>query len=100
MKSWISGSVGWGCSHRFMKREEENMKGPMVVFVMVLAAALSLSTPGRGSIDRGGIRGTVTDQQGGVIPGARVVVKNVDTNVQVSSTTNTAGFYLASELVP
>ena len=52
------------------------------------------------SIDRGAIRGTVTDQQRAVIPQARVTVRNVGTNVEASLTTNSQGFYLAPELVP
>src|SRR5207237_3356920 len=35
------------------------------------------------SIDRGSIQGTVRDQQGATVPGAKVVVKNVNTNVEV-----------------
>src|SRR5438034_1743076 len=50
--------------------------------------------------DRGVIQGTVTDSAGALVPGAKVVVKNVDTNVEVTLVTNTAGFYLAPELVP
>ncbi len=65
-----------------------------------LAVALLLATTLLGSIDRGAIQGTVSDQQGAVVPGAKVVVKNVETNVEVTLTTNTAGFYLAPELVP
>jgi hypothetical protein len=52
------------------------------------------------SLDRGSIQGTVTDQQGAVMSGVTVVVTNVATNVAVKLTTNTAGFYLAPELVP
>lgn len=64
----------------------------LVVFGLVPGA--------KASIDRGAIQGTVTDQQKAVIPGARVVVKNVGTNVGASLTTNSQGFFLAPELVP
>jgi hypothetical protein len=63
---------------------------------MALAPAAGLWA----SIDRGIIQGTVSDQQGGVVPGATVVVKNVDTNVVTALTTNSAGFFHAPELVP
>src|SRR5260370_28946066 len=53
-----------------------------------------------GAIDRGNIQGTVADEQNAVIPGAKLVVKNLDTNVEVALTTNSAGVYQASELVP
>lgn len=52
------------------------------------------------AIDRGNIQGAVTDAQGAAIPGAKVVVKNLDTNVETTLTSNGAGIYLASELVP
>jgi len=52
------------------------------------------------SLDRGAIRGTVTDPQGAVVPGAKVVVRNVGTGVDATLETNSAGFYHATELVP
>jgi len=52
------------------------------------------------SLDRGEIQGTVTDPQGGVVPGAAVLVKNVSTGVETRLITNSVGFYLAQELVP
>ena len=67
---------------------------------LCLAVALGLAVPLRASIDRGAVQGTVTDQQSAVVPGAKVVIKNLDTGVQVNLTTNSAGFYLAPELVP
>jgi carboxypeptidase family protein len=69
------------------------------VFLVLL---LSVAAPsiGTGAIDRGNIQGTVVDEQGAVIPGAKVVVKNLATNVETALTTNGAGVYLASELVP
>ncbi len=68
----------------------------LAALLMTLAPATLLHA----SIDRGAIQGTVTDQQGAMVPGAKVVVKNVETNVEVTLSTNTAGFYLAPELVP
>lgn len=52
------------------------------------------------SPERGTIQGTVTDPQGAFIPGVQVLVKNVETGVEQHLTTNSAGFYLATELVP
>ncbi|HXF27157.1 MAG TPA: TonB-dependent receptor [Bryobacteraceae bacterium] len=69
---------------------------------LVLAAALALSAAvvSRAQLNRGQIRGTVSDAQGAVIPNAHVSVTNVATNVVNRLTTNNAGFYLASDLVP
>jgi hypothetical protein len=52
------------------------------------------------AIDRGIIQGTVTDEQGATVPGAKVIVRNVDTNVEQNLVANSQGFYLAPELVP
>ncbi len=72
------------------------IRGLFAAVLMALAPAARLCA----SIDRGSVQGTVTDQQGGAVPGATVVVKNDETNVETHLTTNSAGFYLASELVP
>ena len=52
------------------------------------------------ALDRGAIRGTVTDPQGAVVPGATVNVRNVETGVEAHLVTNAAGFFLATDLVP
>ncbi len=39
------------------------------------------------------------DQQGATVPGVKVVVKNVNTKVEVNLSTNSEGFYLAAEQV-
>jgi len=67
---------------------------------LAFAAALFLTTQLMASLDRGEIRGTVTDPQGAVVAGAKVVVRNVDTGVETKLVTNGAGFFLATDLVP
>src|SRR5262249_16475432 len=67
----------------------------MVLAVMAVSCMVAVA-----AIDRGNIQGTVADEQNAVIPGAKVVVKNLDTNVEVALTTNNSGVYQASELVP
>jgi len=76
-------------------------KGMRSIWVFTFGLWLVLgSSAVWGSMDRGAIKGVVTDPSGGVVPGARVTVKNVDTNVEIQLTTNSAGSYLAPELVP
>jgi hypothetical protein len=41
----------------------------------------------------GSVVGTVTDSTGGVIPGATVTAQNIDTQIAISTTTNTDGAY-------
>src|SRR5216683_3239026 len=48
----------------------------------------------------GTISGVITDSSGGVVPGVTVKVTNVNTNVVVTLTTNSAGVYVATSLNP
>ena len=68
--------------------------------MLALVAVLAWSSYLVASLDRGAIRGTVTDPQGAVVPGAQLIVRNVETGVETRLATNSAGFYLAPELVP
>lgn len=70
-------------------------KIPIIALVAFTAAALA-----QASLNRGNIQGRVTDQQGAMVPGAKVTVRNVATGVVVTLTTNSDGLYLAPELVP
>ena len=47
---------------------------------------------------RGTVLGTVTDQAGALIPGAKVVVKNVSTGLERTTTTDENGDYTVAEL--
>ncbi len=49
---------------------------------------------------RGTITGTVTDQNGAAVAGATVVVKNIETNVANTVTTNDQGSYTVPLLLP
>jgi hypothetical protein len=49
---------------------------------------------------RGTISGTVTDPQGGVLPGATVIVSNTGTGTATQLVTNSRGYYEAPLLLP
>ncbi len=51
-----------------------------------------------GQSDRGSIRGTITDQNGAVVPGAKVTVTNVETNEVRETTTGDEGNYNVPEI--
>src|SRR5262249_55518213 len=71
---------------------------PIVLITLILVATPSLfgqAAPGTSTIG-----GLVTDPSGAVIPGAEVVVRNVDTNVRRELTSNEAGLYVAGSLQP
>src|ERR1700730_10148723 len=46
------------------------------------------------------VTGTVTDQQGAVLPGVTVTVLNLDTNVPAETVTNSQGLYVLQKLIP
>jgi len=47
-----------------------------------------------------GINGTVTDTSGAVVPGAKVTITNVDTNVSQTAVTTSVGSYYVTDLIP
>jgi carboxypeptidase family protein len=75
-----------------MKRERD-----LILVAIALLATVDLKAQ---SLNRGQIRGTVTDAQGAVVPAVDVLVVNTETNIVTKLTTNESGFYLATELVP
>ncbi|HXN21471.1 MAG TPA: TonB-dependent receptor [Candidatus Dormibacteraeota bacterium] len=74
------------------------MKPIAVCLMMVCAATGPPATFAQASW--GSIVGNVSDQSGAVVRGATVAVRNSDTNVQVTITTDSAGYYQALKLTP
>jgi Carboxypeptidase regulatory-like domain/TonB dependent receptor len=72
----------------------------LVRFLAMSFAALLLSLPMFGQGNAGRILGSVTDQAGGVIVGAAVVVNDVQRGISRTLTTDDAGQYLAPNLLP
>jgi len=52
----------------------------------------------KAQVDTGTIRGTVTDATGGVIPGAKVTIRNEGTSLTQSTTTSDSGNYVFTPL--
>lgn len=46
------------------------------------------------------INGTVRDNTGAVIPGAKVLLRNVNTGIQTQAVTNDAGVYVIEQIIP
>lgn len=64
------------------------------VFSLVFASFV----PAYGQLLLGNISGTVTDAQGAVIGGAKIEVKNVDTNLKINAETQVNGLYQVANL--
>jgi hypothetical protein len=65
--------------------------------LMLVAAA---PRPADAQFDRGTISGTITDQQGGVVPGVTVTVINLSTQQSRSTITDGSGFFTLPLLEP
>src|SRR4030095_3052616 len=68
--------------------------------LLALSLVLSFGQVFAQSTVTGGINGTVTDPQGGVVPNAPITVTNIGTNSVVTVTTNDDGGYRVSNLQP
>ena len=64
------------------------------------ALLLTLATPVRAQVTTSGIQGSVKDSSGAVLPGVAVEVRNVDTNLSRSLTTDAGGRFFALQLPP
>lgn len=69
----------------------------VTIGVMFMGCLLFLCT-GAGAATGGGISGTITDEKGGVIPGATVTVRNLDTTIAQTTASNGEGFYAFTNL--
>ena len=68
------------------------------VFVLFVAALLLSGTSAWAQKDTGNIVGVVRDSGGGVVPGAKIVVHDVDHGTNFETTTNDSGEYVAGPL--
>jgi hypothetical protein len=66
----------------------------------LILGLLSISLPAFSQLNFGQISGTVTDSTGSILPGAAVTVTDVERGIARALTTDNAGLYSASSLVP
>jgi hypothetical protein len=69
------------------------MKLKFTIYFLALAIATAAATPASAQTDQGGIRGTVSDPSGAIVPGATITATNVATGVTTSTITTSAGLY-------
>ena len=70
------------------------------MLVSLLFGMLLLTAAALAQVETGQIAGTVTDESGAVVPGAKVTVKNTATNVQRTTQTSPTGAYVVLSLEP
>lgn len=68
--------------------------------IQIIAVVLLLAVSAFGQTNKGGIAGTVMDQNGAAIPGATVTVTNVGTGQKQTLTTSESGAFTANSLDP
>src|SRR5258708_3745567 len=75
-----------------------------VVFVVLLTVAIAISfspmASAQTTISTGSIQGTISDQSGAVLSGAKVTITNKGTGQAFSVTTTSAGAYASGALIP
>src|ERR1700682_224351 len=69
-------------------------------YISMLAVGLFCAVGAIGQTNKGGISGTVLDQNGAAVPGAAVTVTNTGTNQAVKVTTSGDGAFSVSSLDP
>ena len=67
---------------------------------LLVILALALPALSQTQITTGTIQGTVTDANGAIVPGASVEIKNLDTNLTRTLTTDEGGRFVALALPP
>lgn len=67
-------------------------------FVLLLALLGVVTIPVWGDVSTASLRGTISDATGGVLAGATVMVRNLDTGVSHSTTTNEIGVFQLLDL--
>ena len=73
----------------------------MFRWALALGAVLFLTAaPARAQVDRATLAGSVSDSNGGVIPGATVSVTSLATGVAAHQVTNETGAYQVANLIP
>jgi hypothetical protein len=72
----------------------------VLLIVLALAMLFLFNIPAFAQADSGRIVGTLTDQNGGLVPGASIVVKNEKTGEQRSATSTSDGAFVVSGLRP
>jgi len=70
------------------------MKNPRLLPIGLVVLAFA-AAPAAAQVDTGSILGTISDQSGGVLPGATVTVTHKQTNIATRLTTDARGYYEA-----
>ncbi len=93
----------WSAGVRNMKLSVEWWKTCRAVGLWqacLLVGILLLSGTGFAQLSTASLSGAVRDSSGAVIPNAKIVLRNVDTAVEHTTTSNNSGAYLFTDITP
>ncbi len=71
-----------------------------LIVSLAFALSVALTAGAQSQITTGTIQGTVEDANGAVVPGANIEIKNAETNISRSVTSNEEGRFTALQLTP
>src|ERR1700720_3196233 len=71
-----------------------------VLLISILALSLGVACPLHAQVAGATLSGTITDPQGGAVPNAKVIAKNLGTGLAADTNSNTAGAYTIPNLIP
>ena len=83
-----------------MYRPAPQRASRILMVLIAIATLFVLPLAVNAQTDQGRIAGTVTDANGGLVPGATIVVKNEKTGEERTATTNDVGYFIVSSLRP
>jgi hypothetical protein len=75
-------------------RQECHLFLRLVIYLFVLSSVLCAQ------VERGTVTGLVTDSTGAVVVGAKITIRNVNTNVETRTQSNSTGIYYLPSLPP
>ncbi|MFT4113254.1 carboxypeptidase regulatory-like domain-containing protein [Silvibacterium sp.] len=87
------------CPYQSKQKSASRLKLTFLLFTSLFLPTASVHQL-RAQSFTAAITGTVTDQTGGAVNGANVVIRNVDTNESRTLTTDASGLYTANQLLP
>ena len=74
--------------------------GPLVLVLVILSVCALGPAPARAQAVYGSIFGTITDQSGAAVVGAKLTVTSVQKQIRFATTSNRAGNYSLTHLIP
>ena len=80
-------------------RTKTAIRAAMIVSLL-LAGVAGLTTPAFGQSSSSSVNGVITDPVGAVVSGAKITLKNVETNVERVTVSNSAGDYFFTSVPP